>query len=216
MPRPRADSDHVPLTAPRIHAAALAIIDADGLDALTMRALAGRLGVTAASLYHVVSGKEALLAGIYEALLAGLSPVAEPRWDVHLRRLAGQWRDLLRAHPQLIPLFAARPPRSPAWLDQAERTFAVLRAAGLSADDTVWAFKTLSVLVIGQAANLHAPAPSTLVDQAPLARGEAAAVAGTRPVLADTLAACDGRDGEAWHAWSVDLLLSHLRERLPP
>lgn len=72
--------------------AAVALADAEGLSAVTMRRVAGSLGVEAMSLYHHVPSKAALLEGIVEAVLA--------EGDVELRRLEGtgpdDWRFLVR------------------------------------------------------------------------------------------------------------------------
>ncbi|HWH01438.1 MAG TPA: TetR/AcrR family transcriptional regulator [Pilimelia sp.] len=61
-----------PLSRERVLAAAVALADAEGIQALTMRRLAALLGVEAMSLYHHLPAKEALLDGVVEAVLAEL------------------------------------------------------------------------------------------------------------------------------------------------
>lgn len=91
-------------------AAALGIVDREGLGALSMRRLGEELGVEAMSLYRHVANKAALLDGVHEAVLAG---VAQPRrtddWVEDCRWLARSFRRTLRAHPNTLPLFATRP-----------------------------------------------------------------------------------------------------------
>ena len=62
------------LTRERILAAALAIVDAEGLDAISMRRVGEALSVEAMSLYNHVESKAAVLDGIFEAVLAELPP----------------------------------------------------------------------------------------------------------------------------------------------
>ncbi len=78
-----------PLTRERVFAAAMAIADAEGVGALTMRRLGTELGVEAMSLYHHVRNKEALLDGVVETLigeiLAAVRDTGEGEWRACLR-----------------------------------------------------------------------------------------------------------------------------------
>ncbi|MGW5050005.1 TetR/AcrR family transcriptional regulator C-terminal domain-containing protein [Actinokineospora sp. NPDC004072] len=72
-------AERVPLSRDRVLHAALAIADAEGIPALTMRRLAADLGVEAMSLYHHVANKEALLDGLVEVIMAEIADaLAEP------------------------------------------------------------------------------------------------------------------------------------------
>jgi AcrR family transcriptional regulator len=64
-----ADQARDRLTRERVLAAAMAVADADGLPAVTMRRVAADLGVEAMSLYHHVPSKDGLLDGLAEALI---------------------------------------------------------------------------------------------------------------------------------------------------
>ncbi|HPV88939.1 MAG TPA: TetR family transcriptional regulator, partial [Ornithinibacter sp.] len=75
------------LSRERVIAQAVALADEKGLAALSMRALAGRLGVEAMSLYHHVAGKEALLDAMLDVVFA----------EMHLPVIGGDWRAELRA-----------------------------------------------------------------------------------------------------------------------
>src|SRR5215469_16493254 len=80
---------------------ALQLADADGLDALTIRKLATRLGVTPMALYWHFRGKEELLEGLAERVWSEIDvnvAAAEP-WPAQLRRLLDSLIRVLRAHP---------------------------------------------------------------------------------------------------------------------
>jgi AcrR family transcriptional regulator len=85
--------------------AALALVDREGLDAVTMRRLGAELDVDPMTAHHHVESKEGLLDGIAELLW---EEVALPQGQIDpvetLRTLAESVRDLFRRHPQAAPL----------------------------------------------------------------------------------------------------------------
>lgn len=105
-----------PLTRDEILTAALAIIDAEGVEALSMRRLANDLGVEAMSLYHHLPGKQALLSGVIELSLRMQAP-APPKpgatWQDIATAAVLAFRRTLVVHPNVLPLMAAHPPTSP-------------------------------------------------------------------------------------------------------
>ncbi|WP_245812207.1 TetR/AcrR family transcriptional regulator [Actinophytocola xinjiangensis] len=88
---------------------ALAIVDDDGLEALSIRRLAGALGVNSASLYHHFRNKEDILAGMADLVLAEVREVGEPgvSWRDWLPGNARALRRALLAHPALLPVLVA-------------------------------------------------------------------------------------------------------------
>jgi len=82
----------------------LRIVDADGVEALSMRKLAADLGVNPMSLYHHVENKAALLDGLTRLVAAGANEVAvgPGTWQEQLHRLAYEFRALSLAHRNLI------------------------------------------------------------------------------------------------------------------
>jgi TetR/AcrR family tetracycline transcriptional repressor len=120
------------LTRERVLGEALRLVDEEGLEALTMRALGGRLGVEAMSLYNHVPGKRALHEGIAELLWTELERSVKPvpDWRRSVRAFAEGLRRLARDHPNAFPLlFAMRVSPAPglrAFRSQLE----TLRAAG--------------------------------------------------------------------------------------
>ena len=106
-----------PLTREQIFSAALSIIDAEGIDALSMRRLANDLGVEAMSLYHHVPNKAALLDGVVELSLLGeaQAPGAPSGdWKDTVVGAVCAFRRALVAHPNVLPHMVAHPPNSPA------------------------------------------------------------------------------------------------------
>jgi AcrR family transcriptional regulator len=127
-----ADARAPRLTHERIVAGALALIDEEGLAALTMRRLAERLGVQAASLYNHTRSKEKLLDAVANSVMEGVDTSGFDRlpWREALDRWAWSYYDALVAHPNLVPHLAVAFGRLPAALERAAQVFAGLRRAG--------------------------------------------------------------------------------------
>ncbi|WP_280477659.1 TetR/AcrR family transcriptional regulator [Nocardia asiatica] len=143
------------LTAVGITRAAVELADRDGIDGLTMRRLAGTLGVATAALYRHFPDREALLASMAELVLDEIpppQPADRTGWRPRLRHEAHEeWR-LYRRHPWMLPLLArTRPPLGPALLDVLERNFAALDHAGLTRRTGFTIYLALSGLVQGLA-----------------------------------------------------------------
>ncbi|MBT2206958.1 TetR/AcrR family transcriptional regulator [Actinomadura sp. NEAU-AAG7] len=118
----------------RIAAAAVALVDRDGLDRFGVRRLADDLGVDPMSIYHHIKGKAALLDAISEAVIAELDTGARRTartWEQLARRTAHDYRRMAYRHPRVFPLLATRPQTSPAALAALERLAAAMRRAGL-------------------------------------------------------------------------------------
>jgi len=114
---------------------ALALVDERGLAAVSMRAVAERIGLTSMALYPYVGGKDALLDGLVDLLRlelgASYGEPADLDWRHRLRALARAVRALSRAHPGAYPLLLTRPAAAVAasWLTAALR--GVLDDAGV-------------------------------------------------------------------------------------
>jgi AcrR family transcriptional regulator len=148
---PQKAADRVPLDRERILAAALRLMDADGLDALTMRRLAAELHVEAMSLYYHVPGKAALLEGLAETVLG---EIRLPRADggdpaQATRSLARAFRANALAHPNAIPLLGSLGLGSPAARRHTEAVLDVLGTAGLAAQDAFTTFLLVRSYVLG-------------------------------------------------------------------
>jgi AcrR family transcriptional regulator len=96
--------------------AALALVDADGVEALSMRRLGSALGRDPMRLYRHASSKDDLLDGVVEFALSELPVLAVPEggdWEEALRHAARAFRTLALAHPHVVPLMVTRPLATP-------------------------------------------------------------------------------------------------------
>ena len=145
----------VPLSKTEIFSKALQIIDAEGIEALTMRRLASDLGVEAMSLYHHVPNKEALLDGVVELALTAQAPAAPPLaddWKVTVVAAVCGFRRALIAHPNVLPHMITHPPSSPrasAMYINAPLTYLV--SHGVSDKDAAELFEACFALSFGHA-----------------------------------------------------------------
>ncbi|HEY0117308.1 MAG TPA: TetR/AcrR family transcriptional regulator [Cellulomonas sp.] len=98
----------------QILATALALADESGLEAVTMRAVAARVGITPMALYRHVADKEALLDGVLETAFAEAAlPDARLPWDERLTSLAAEVRAIGHRHPTALGLAFSRPGDTP-------------------------------------------------------------------------------------------------------
>ena len=134
-----------PLTRDLIFERGLQIVDADGLDALSMRRLAADLGVEAASLYHHIADKQALLDGVIARLRSEMVVTADPSgdWMAFMEDVFAEYRRVLVAHPNLLSLAGWRLENG------TEDGIAYLMAIGFGLDDAVEIMQTLAALWVG-------------------------------------------------------------------
>jgi len=134
--------------------AALALLDEVGLDELTMRRVAERLNVKAASLYRHVHNKEELLALLGDEISAEIPlPRADGNWRDQLTEAAWNARRGLLAHRDAARVLASTPPAGPRRLRHIEAVLGILRAAGLKDRDAARAAYHLNNLVTEFAAD---------------------------------------------------------------
>jgi AcrR family transcriptional regulator len=149
MPRPRS------LSHAAIAAAALAVIDRDGLSALSMRAVAAELGTGAMSLYRYVTGRgeiERLVTDlIFSTVDVGVPPGAS--WQQQVTELAGRIRTAIAAHPAVISLLLAHHHTSPNAWRCLEAMLGALTQAGFTGQQRVIAMRCLTAYVFGAVLN---------------------------------------------------------------
>jgi AcrR family transcriptional regulator len=132
--------------------AALAIADEQGLDAVTMRAVAARIGVTAMALYPHVSSKDDLLDGLVDHLLAELSrPDPAQPWPDRLRALGRSAREVAHRHPAVAPLLFTRPAATPGAVMVVDIIYQALLDAGVPAGEVARVERLVSTFVLGYA-----------------------------------------------------------------
>jgi AcrR family transcriptional regulator len=123
------------LTIDQVVAAATALADAEGLDAVTMRRVAARLGVVPMTLYTYVPGKAELLDLMLDSAYAQMprTATAGRPWRQRVAAVAAENRALFEAHPWAAAISAIRPPLGPGLIAKYEHELSALD--GLSLDD---------------------------------------------------------------------------------
>lgn len=141
------------LSRERILSAALAIVDEEGLDALSMRRLGRALSVEAMSLYRHFRSKADLLDGLHEAVLARISvPPRTGDWRADAKAEALAFRDALVLHRGAIAVFVTRAAVTEGSLAHLERGLGLLVDAGFEPAVALRAFQSLYTLVVGHCA----------------------------------------------------------------
>src|SRR5215472_1198191 len=134
--------------------AALVLLDEIGLDELTMRRLAERLGVKAASLYRHVRNKEDLLALLGDEITSEIPlPRTTGTWQQQLTEAGWNVRRGLLAHRDAARVLASTPPAGPRRLRHVEAVLRILREAGLTDRDAARAAYHLNNFVTEFAAD---------------------------------------------------------------
>jgi AcrR family transcriptional regulator len=141
-PRPRYSREDVAR-------AAVAIADGDGLDAVTFRAVAARLGTGVMSLYTYIPDKQALVYDMAELVSAEVDlpePTGDWRADMHM--MAVMQRELVHRHPWLIHAVSHLQPLGPATLALLEFGLGALEPAGLSVRDRLETISLVNAFVL--------------------------------------------------------------------
>ena len=145
--RPRLSRD-------RVLAAAVALADREGSEALTVRRLAEDLHVHPTSLYNHVASKEAILDGVVERLLEEAHlPDEVGSWPEWVRAVAACFRDLARTHPGAFMVLTRRPAETPAAFRITEIGLDAFESDGFSSLDAIQAVRGVSLAVLGMALN---------------------------------------------------------------
>jgi AcrR family transcriptional regulator len=149
---------------------ALAVADAGGLGALTIRFLANELGVKPMSVYYHVANKEEILDALIDVIFAEINlPVPGRGWRSELQRRADSARKVLSRHRWAIGLLESRRNPGPANLRHHDSVIATLRDAGFSAEMTAHAYALIDSYVYGfalQEAALPFEGPESVGDVA--------------------------------------------------
>jgi AcrR family transcriptional regulator len=141
-------------------AKALELVDAEGLDALTMRRLGQELGRDPMSLYRYAENRAALLDGVSELVLNQLAIHPEdPDWKEQLRGIAHNLRLLALEHPNVVPLLVTRPLSTPlglrplGTLRPLEQILSLLIGAGFDASDALHVYRAYYGFLYGHILN---------------------------------------------------------------
>lgn len=147
------------LSRDRILDTALRLVDRDGLDGLSMRKLAGELGVDPMSIYHHIPNKDALLRALVERVFTAMpAPPRQGDWKRRVRRWAHGYRAVAAAHPNLVLRIVADPATvAVAAVHANESLFEALEASGLPPALVVRAADVVVDFVNGAALALASP-----------------------------------------------------------
>jgi AcrR family transcriptional regulator len=134
----------------RIAEAALELVDAEGVDGLSMRKLAQRVGVAPMSLYTYLPDREAVLEAAAQLLLSEIEvPDPELDWRETVRVIMRSVRAVGLRHPKAAPLMNRFPPRTPDALAFVEAAFRSFRRAGIDDESTARCYRALAVYSMG-------------------------------------------------------------------
>lgn len=149
-----------PVTRAAVLSAALAIVDRDGVDGLSMRRLAEAVGRDPMVIYRHVPNKAAVLDGVAEVVFAELTvDAAASDWVAEMRRVAREFRRVSLAHPRVVPLLVTRPlatplgQRPPAVVRPLEDMLALLTRAGYTEADALHIYRALFGFLYGHVLN---------------------------------------------------------------
>jgi AcrR family transcriptional regulator len=212
-------------TAPRralsreaIVAAALKILRAEGIDALSMRRVAAELGTGAASLYAHVAHKDELLELLLDEV-TGEIPLPEPdpaRWQEQVRQIWMDARAALARNGDIARVALGRVPMGPNSMRTAEVTMAILRAGGVPDKTVAWAVDVIGMYVAANAIEgaLHSANQKAGRDpaeyMAAVTSHFAALPADRFPTIAALMPMLTSGDAEERFAFGLDLLIQGL------
>jgi AcrR family transcriptional regulator len=130
--------------------AALAIAEESGLDAISMRTVAERVGVTPMALYPYIGNKDGLLDAMIGRMLGGL-PVPDPAlpWQERLTTFAYAIRALAHRHPGYLELLFSRPAVSPDAVRSIDAIFGALLEAGVPPSEVARVERLVSTAIVG-------------------------------------------------------------------
>ncbi|WP_431883770.1 TetR/AcrR family transcriptional regulator [Micromonospora gifhornensis] len=215
-----------PLSRERALAAAIALVDAEGLAALTMRRLAAEVGVEAMSLYHHLPGKEGLLDGLAEAVVAEIQAAVDTtlddgHWRARLRQRFLAARTVMLRHPWAPALLGSRPTIPVGLYGYYDGIIATLRDGGFSYRIAHRALHAFGSLALGFAQEVFRPASAGGETDVEAAEEELAAMAAQLPhltamVAAEAHAADDPTlgwcDSQVEFEFTLDLLFDGLEK----
>lgn len=210
-----------PLSEEVIVGAALEILRADGLDAVTMRRVAADLDTGPASLYVYIRGRDELR----EAMLDRVSSTIElelpdpARWRGQVHSLLNRVLRALEAHPGLAQVAVANIPTTEHSLDFAENLMATLLVGGINTQDAAWACDILALIVTATAVETAAHQAQGRTPEseqaviAEVARTFAAMPAERYPMLTEHVAEMTAGDGDQRFEFAIDTFLDGLVAR---
>lgn len=211
-------TNRVTLTPRAVVEGALALADAEGLEAVTIRRLARELGVTPMALYWHFRSKDELLEGMAASVFEeiDLSVDASATWQEQLRVLLGSMVGVLRIHPSTAILLSTRTVSSESSLLATEVALDILRRGGFSPTEatqiTRHALSTITNLVSGEPGVVAREESRELIDSRRRARLFLGSLPPERyPRLVEAATPLsEGVNPDAYFTFGLDLLLAGI------
>ncbi|MDG6107871.1 TetR/AcrR family transcriptional regulator C-terminal domain-containing protein [Dactylosporangium aurantiacum] len=216
-------ADRPPLSRERVLAAAVALADGHGIQALTMRRLAVDLGVEAMSLYYHLPDKETLLDGVAETVVgeiaAAVAPVTGGTWREVLRRQFLTAREVMLRHPWAPGLLGTRRTVPAGVFAYYDGILGTLVGGGFTYHLAHRALHAFGSMPLGFAQEVFSPATAGGSMDVEATAAELAAMARTMPHLTAMVAAEVHAAGDPALGWcdsqvefefTLDLLLDGL------
>lgn len=175
-----AGQSRTPLSRGRVLAAAVALADEGGFDALSMRKIAQALGVVPMALYKHVANKNELLDGMIDVLVGEIDPpVADADWKTAVRGRVLSARRMLLRHPWAPEVIEsrikARTTPTPAVMEYLDSMIGIFRAGGFSLDLTHHAMHVMGSRLLGFSQELFSDSSGRAPDPDALSPEEMAA-----------------------------------------
>jgi AcrR family transcriptional regulator len=178
VPAPRAPRRREPITQSAIVGAAMRVLDAEGLEALTMRRLADELDTGAGALYRHIGSKDGLLDLVLDHVIGEIErevPDPDPeRWREQLKDVGRSLRAGILRHRDVVQISVGRIPMGPNALRYMERVLPILRAGGVPDRLAVLGLHLLIAAVNGftldEGGGSAGADPAALAQQAHMAR----------------------------------------------
>lgn len=151
MRPPRSRGGQPTLGREQIVRAAVELLDAKGLDGLSMRRLGVRLGAGATSIYWHVTNKDELLELAADEVMGEieLPDLAETDWRTAARAVAYGVRSVILRHGWLAGMFGARPLIGPNAMRMSDRVITLLTEAGFAGPEVAYASSLIMSHAIG-------------------------------------------------------------------
>jgi AcrR family transcriptional regulator len=141
-----------PLSRGRIVAAALALVERDGLEAFSMRKLGAELGREAMSLYHFFPSKRHLVDALVDEAIASIEFPPERLAAVErMRRVMHAYRAMAHRHARLYSVIGVHRLNTPTGVRFIERVLAIAREITGDDETAARAFRTLGYYLLGAA-----------------------------------------------------------------
>jgi AcrR family transcriptional regulator len=139
------------LSRERIVTAAIDMIERQGVEAVSMRRIAGELSCGVMSLYNHVPSKAALLDAVAERVMSGIEFTAVPGagWEDQVRAQARAFRAIARRYPRCTMVVVSRPTNSVTGLRPTESALATLREAGFTGGDAGLIMRAFVGFILG-------------------------------------------------------------------